>query len=204
MELPASPSQQGRPAGCRAPCLCLPGLNQQTDFLSVRIFFAGFHWNLAGFDIGAWCLLAWQRGKLSLERFQACAFVAKGLETSQCRAAVLQGDLQPEQEGAALFLILSLRQTQVALRPLYLKRFQSLLTPLQVLVFPSFLHTPFLRHSIPLKDGTSLEAAPRPIGQHPRSDAEQLSAWQGCSTWQTDKGLRSRRKTRLGGKSRSR
>lgn len=63
VQLPASPSQQGCPAGCRAPCLYLPGLNQQTNFLSVLIFFAGFHWNLAGFDIGAWCLLAWQTAK---------------------------------------------------------------------------------------------------------------------------------------------
>lgn len=50
-----------------------------------------------------------QRGKLSLERFQACAFVAEGLETSHSRSVVLQGDLQPEQERAGLLLTLSRR-----------------------------------------------------------------------------------------------
>lgn len=74
-----------------------------------------------------------QRGKLSLERFQACAFVAEGLETSHSCSVVLQGDLQPEQHRAGCYSHYLEGKPRAALRLLYLTRFQSLPTALQVL-----------------------------------------------------------------------
>lgn len=157
----------------------------------------------AGFDIGAWCLFAWQTAKRKtfIREIPGQCLCGRGLGNFSFLLHAPPGR-PPARAGESRLSTHSVSEVNP-------ERHQGLF----ILNIPSASdsftgaicslscwYTAAPRHSVPLGDGTGLESAPQPRGQHPCGDAEQLSAWQGCSTWQPDKGLRSRRKTRLGGK----